>query len=491
MNTDPGKLSPNGIISKVPGGLHRDDADWESMRWNGKDSHGLQYSRFFSSPPMFFTAEGATLPLCDTYRGATLFLVSSGPSLKGVDLSPLKQPGIVTMGLNNSPKLLRPNLWTCVDKPDSFMRSIWLDPTIQKFAPLCHTDKEIFDNDSHVERDPNSGAIITHMKDGKVVPLINDAKGKFLFREPGLPMRVRDCPNMAFYRRNEHFHADQFLWEDTICWGNHGDLGGARSVNLVALRLAYLLGFRKVYLLGVDFNMTMESRYAFDQDRSASSVRGNNSSYATNMKRLAELKPYMDKEGFEVFNCNPNSALKVFPTAPLGDAIEGALRRFWCGGHPIDIAKENTYGLYDRDDRLKKVGQVAVETMKAAPKPTKNGVGLRSPREYSPEEKLEVKHRFDASKELLQKRKDAVKGIKTAEPKGALDEAATAAWVQALKDAKAAEEEMRVIMRTLEDEKRYKYGEDIKWGLWYPEDEAEIAAAEAVEREALQEGAPV
>lgn len=484
MDTDPGVTTPNGIIRKTPGGLNRDGADHEALRWNGLEHHGLQYGKFYQSTPMFFTAEGHNLWLGDTYRGGSLFLISSGPSTRDMDLGALVRPGIITMGLNNSPRRFRPNMWACVDSPSSFMRSIWLDPKIQKFIPICSADKPIFDNDSLVERDAHGDTIVD--KDGKAI--LHDEKAKFMYRGENLPLRARDCPNMVYYRRNEHFRANQFLWEDTINWGNHGDLGGARSIFIVTLRLAYLLGFRRLYLLGVDFNMSPDQKYSFAQDRSPSSIRGNNSSYETIMKRCEELQPLFLKEGYEVFNCNPKSALKAFPHMSFEEAIAAALKDFDHGGTPINTYKENTEGLYDREDRVKKKAEGKlnvqlqdkrgkdVEAIKAAGKKAVAQLGGNPPevkqpedtqREYSMEERMEVKARLDAARELLEKRKAEVKEWMSKEPKDG-DDLALRQWVEELKLAQTAEEEVRVLFRTIEDEKRWKHGEDIKWGLWYP-----------------------
>lgn len=484
MDTDPGVITGNDTIRKTPGGLNRDGADHEALRWNGLEHHGWHYGRFYQSVPMFFTAEGHNLWLGDTYRGGSLFLISSGPSTRDMDLAPLGQPGIITMGLNNSPRRFRPNMWSCVDSPSSFMRSIWLDPTIQKFIPICSADKPIFDNDSIVERDASGNIIVD--KDGKAV--LHDDKGKFLQREGNQVLRVRDCPNMVYYRRNEHFRANQFLWEDTINWGNHGDLGGARSIFIVTLRLAYLLGFRRLYLLGVDFNMSPDQKYSFAQDRSPSSIRGNNSSYAAIMKRCDELQPLFLKEGYEVFNCNPKSALKAFPHKPLDEAIAETLKGFWHGGTPIDTERENTEGLYDREDRTKKqaegklqvqldankgrdlaavkaAGQKAVAKLGGPKEPVPQPQGEH--RVYTMEEQMEVKARLDAARGLLEKRKQETQDWLSKEPKDG-DDAAVRQWVEELKLAQTAEEETRVLFRTIEDEKRWKHGESIRWGLWDP-----------------------
>lgn len=102
------------------------------------------------------------------------------------------RPGVVTFGVNNGAHGYRPHFWTSVDDPTRFMASIWEDPAILKFVPLGHFSKPVWDGEQGAASE----------------------------------RRVRDFPGVVGFRRNERFHADQWLEEDTINWGNHGRLGG-------------------------------------------------------------------------------------------------------------------------------------------------------------------------------------------------------------------------------------------------------------------------
>ncbi len=257
--------------------------------------------------PMFFRADGGTVDLADLYRGQTLFLVLNGSSLKDFDWDKLRRPGICSMGINNGAHGFRPQFWTCVDDPTRFMPSIWQDPCIQKFVFQGHLDKPIWDT----ERDVLS------------------------------TLKVRDFPNVIGYRRNEHFQAHQWLHEDTFNWGNHQQYGGGRSVMLVALRLAYLLGFRKVHLSGCDFQMDEHKRYWFDEQRTPTAINNNTNSYRLLTGYFEQLKPYFIHAGFQVFNANPDSQLKVFPFVDLDEALRSAEVR----------TSASTHGMYV--DRLK------------------------------------------------------------------------------------------------------------------------------------------
>lgn len=246
--------------------------------------------------PLLFTRDGHTAALSGIYRGQSAFLVCSGPSLVTQDLSLLRQRGIVTLAVNNAATIIRPQLWVSVDDPGNFCDAIWRDPGIWKFIPQCHLDKPF----------------TVRRSDGRLVPSSE---------------QVGEMPCVFGYRRNDTFVAERFLYESTFNWGNHAERidaygqKGSRSMMYVALRLLFHLGFRRVFLLGCDFKMERgKQNYAFEQDRSPSSVRGNNSSYKALNVRLKHLKPYFDREGFEVLNCTPNSGLRAPAVRELGPA---------------------------------------------------------------------------------------------------------------------------------------------------------------------------
>lgn len=306
----PGKVEPEGLITDTAKAEQQDANDERGLRHSREAHVGFKIGQYLQSPPFFFTRDKWPAPLVDMYRGHPAFLIASGPSFASVDHSKLQEPGILTMGLNNSVKTFRPKLWTSVDDPANFIMSTWLDPTIQKFVPISHIDKPLFDSNNWRMTD----------------------------------IKVGECPNVWYYKRNERFKADQFLWEDSINWGNHTNLGGGRSVLLAAVRILFLLGVRKIFLLGVDLDMSADKKYHFEQDRAPGSIRGNNSTYRMLQERFKLLKPQFDAVGLEVFNCNPSSKLTVFEHLPFEEAIKLARHKSF----PTDTANERTEGLYDR-----------------------------------------------------------------------------------------------------------------------------------------------
>lgn len=296
--------------------LLKDKNDLNSFRHH-RDRHlGFCVSNeYYQQTPFFFTRECSQLNLVGMYQGSSAFLILNGPSLVNgdYDLSKLKKPGVITYGVNNGPSTFRPTFWSCVDDPQRFLKSIWLDPAITKFIPHAHAEKSIFDNDTWKE-----------------------------MKQDGKSVLVGDCPNCIYFHRNEKFEASRWLFEDKINWGNSGDNGGGRSVMLPALRILFLLGFRKVYLLGADFTMSEDYAYHFDEQREKGAVKCNMSTYKKMKDEyFPSLKPYFKEEGFEVYNCYADSGLKdVFDYVSFNDAIEEATGKLGL------VENERTWGMY-------------------------------------------------------------------------------------------------------------------------------------------------
>lgn len=302
--------------------LKKDRNDDVAFRHGRSNQIGSVFNEFYQRIPFFFTRDRMSLELVGQYRGWGCILVCNGPSIASgkYDLSLLKKPGVMTYGINNGAKTIRPNFWGCVDDPKRFLKSVWLDPGIMKFVPHAHHDKLLFDNEK--------------WEDLKI---------------DGKQVYVGDCPNVVYYHRNEKFNAERFLYEDTLNWGNSGEFGGGRSVMLPSLRILFLLGFRKVYLLGADFDMSETKTYHFDEQRNKGAVSCNMSTYAKMKDEyFPALKPFFDAEGFEVYNLNPDSKLKVFPFKSYEDAIAE------CTIPLGDVENERTWGLYCKpEDRPK------------------------------------------------------------------------------------------------------------------------------------------
>jgi hypothetical protein len=279
-----------------------------------------------------YNNSGQSISLENMYRNQQVFLTLSGPSLNSYDLSHLSKRGVMTMGVNNSWSVVKPNLWVSVDDPGNFLDIGWKDPTITKFVPVGHFHKLL---------------------------VVKEGEGNFRPSQ----YRVQDMPGVYYFRRNLKFRAKSFLTENTINWGVDDDvvdeLGckGGRSVMMAAVKLLYYLGFRTIYLLGADFNMEVgKQNYAFKQDRTESSVKGNNHTYNSLNKRFTALLPEFNESGLKIYNCYKESGLKAFPYLSYDKAVAKAAST---------CAKQiDTEGWYDRKDKEKKMAQEKLEETK-------------------------------------------------------------------------------------------------------------------------------
>lgn len=268
---------------------------------------------FNKSTNYFFTSDKRPVNIVGNYRGASIFFICNGPSLVNYDLSLMKQAGISTYGINNGPRTFRPDFWSCVDNPSRFMMNIWQDPKICKIVPSSHSNKVIFNNETWED-------------------CYIDGRKKL----------VKDCPNTLYFERNSKFIAEKYLPENTINWGNDKQYGGGRSVMLAVLKIIYLLGFRNVYLIGADFNMSESYTYHFEEDRHRGAVKNNLKTYnRMETEYFPQLRPHFEKAGYHVFNCTKGSKLTAFPYLDFEEAIDKASRET---GDP----NSRTKGLYTK-----------------------------------------------------------------------------------------------------------------------------------------------
>jgi len=286
----------------------------------------LKHFKPLGYPTVLTRYDRASVDLTDIYRGCTGFLVLSGPSTRELNMSLLEKPGLLKMCVNNSSRIIRPNLWTCVDPPDRFLYSVWSDPTIMKFVPDAFRNKSLWDTYEDI---------------------------------PVYDRKVGDCPNVFYYPRNTNFVPGSFLNEATINWGQSSGhsfvdpetgkrIVGTRSCMLVAMRILAMLGVRTVFLVGADFSMSPERPYAFDQGKSTGGAASNNNAYRKLNSFFNVLKPHFKSIGMQVFNTNPNSGLQSFPHMPFEEAVEFALKDVG------DPEKEKTAGMYDKLSDKKK-----------------------------------------------------------------------------------------------------------------------------------------
>jgi hypothetical protein len=223
------------------------------------------------------------------HRGGHLFLICGGPSLQSIDPGTFSRPGLITMGINNSARTIRPDYWIGGDDPGRFLYSVWRDPRILKFIP-----------------------------DGRQGPLFDSARWEWTEHA------VSDSPGIIRFACKTGFTPENFLTSDVVRWGDDT----TRFSMTAALRVAIAMGFCTVNLVGCDWRMCAERPYGFDEGRPDHIVADNNRYYSIWSQRFADLRPIFERAGVDIRNTNPTSHLKAFRHVPLEQAIAEALEDF-------------------------------------------------------------------------------------------------------------------------------------------------------------------
>jgi len=269
---------------------------------------------------MLYTKNLESINLKNLYENSNLFLILSGPSIKKLDLSLLNKRGILTMGVNNSWAIYKPNLWTIIDPITKMHFDGWNDPSILKFIPL----------QSYNER------------------LRNKKNNKFETTR----FRTNDMPGVFYYIRSiTGFNPNTFLNENFVNIGSskiEPDVYGIynqRCVMLAAFKIAYYLGIRKIFLLGADFKMEEgQNNYSFPQHRSTLSINGNNKLYKTMNTRFNGIEKLFNiSHNLKIYNCNPDSNLKSFEFIDFNKAISLVTKTF--------SENMDTYGWYENKNK--------------------------------------------------------------------------------------------------------------------------------------------
>ncbi len=163
----------------------------------------------------------------NSYAGmnaSSVWLVGGGPSLLTAPVEAVKDSPAPKFGVNlagrgpdgESP-LIRPDLWTCFDPTARFHRSIFLDPSIQKF-----------------------------LLGGRRMDLV-----------PGGSEKVCECPNTYFINHKLRSYVD-------VVSQQHREITHMLDSFWQALDISFKLGFRKIYCVGCDMRIRpSEEQIAF------------------------------------------------------------------------------------------------------------------------------------------------------------------------------------------------------------------------------------
>jgi len=208
------------------------------------------------------------------FRGS-LFLLGGAKELQKC-VYMLRDSRVVTLAMNNAGTVVRPHLWIGADGAEYYSASILHDPAIMKFMRIIRMDT---------------------------------------VTQRGIP--VRECPNMHFYKEDpEMIYNGVFVPRETmIFWKN---------VFVVALQLAWRLGFSRVYCVGCGFKAA--DGYAFKSRHVDEYEKYNQNTYDAVLRQLQHLLPHAKAAGLDVVSCTPDSRLGELDVRyePIRSAIDAA-----------------------------------------------------------------------------------------------------------------------------------------------------------------------
>jgi hypothetical protein len=235
------------------------------------------------------------------FRGQSVFLVCSGPSLQTTNLELLNQRGIATAAINNAAAVIRPTFAFMSDPPSKFHQSIFADPGIVTFLKSDMLDKHTREIAGTKE---NGEPIFEHAPPANAYPNV-----------------------WGFERDGQvEFNPTEFLTSARPRWAVSEPGFNKRSTMLSTLRILVDLGFTTVYLVGCDFNMTPDNPYGFRDKADQRKCDSNNRLYTVMHRKFVDLVPVLEAGGIRFVNCTPGGNLEAFERMPLEDAVREALK---------------------------------------------------------------------------------------------------------------------------------------------------------------------
>ena len=191
---------------------------------------------------IFFRDNESPTNLVDLYKGDTCYLIGRGLSLKllleNEELRALFSDNKLTKYcINDSIELFdfHCNIWSAADRPSKFDKRIFKNQNVMKIIPSHRFFKSC------------------EKKDIRKIIAYNENKKD---------VYSADCSNTIGakinYINKEAEFIKEFMDNPLVSYGIHG---GSKSTLLFAIKVALLLGFSKIILIGVDLSMNIDTPY--------------------------------------------------------------------------------------------------------------------------------------------------------------------------------------------------------------------------------------
>ncbi len=226
---------------------------------------------------MFFRYDGEirkSMDLDNVFSGAC-FLLGGSPCLMDSKDKIANQP-IIKMAMNNAATIVRPDLWVGADISKNYSTSVLVDPGVMKFTYISRRDNQV-----------------------------NGRKWK-------------EMPNTYFMSSKQTKPNEFFLRGRDFSWD--------KNVFVLAIQLAYRLGFRKVYLLGCSFKIAQDKQYCYETRLDKAQVEYNQKTYNVAIRQVRSLLGPAKDAGFEIISCTTDSKInEIVPFIDLDQALRDEL----------------------------------------------------------------------------------------------------------------------------------------------------------------------
>lgn len=227
---------------------------------------------------MLLNRNNKKISLEGLYEGGSVFLFGGGRSItpKHIELS--KRPGIVSAAINEGGHYIRPDIYMSTSGI-TMPHSILNDASIMKFVSSRHWDKPLYED---------------------------RIKGK----------AIKDYPNVIGMSIKtdsfENYMSPDFIYQQEKSSGSY-----AKNSAMTFINVLVKLGFKRIYLVGMDFyESTNDCTYFYERSYI------NNVSPEVIGKVKATLKQLLKLKGVQIYNTNPRSGLNFFRYMKFEDAIK-------------------------------------------------------------------------------------------------------------------------------------------------------------------------
>ena len=212
-------------------------------------------------------------------KGNIAILVGGGPSLNKIDIDKLSGPGKTVFGLNTTYPHVRPDIWIGMDDPSCYDRKVFYEP-FPKIMRGNYYDR--------------------FCENTKVTSLPN-----VLFASVKKTKRKSDL----FYSIKED--TDAFIWHE--------------NVFATALNILLYMGFKKIYLAGVDFSLDEKSYFHDDIVLDDRKKAWNRNLYDSLYKYTEWLHQTGGMCGIELCSISPDSKINNFMPYISIEALNNSL----------------------------------------------------------------------------------------------------------------------------------------------------------------------